>query len=290
MKRASQMARIIRTAAAALVLVLLIGALGVPVFAAENDKWKSNLLTTDPLGVFGFEKELIGSVTFLDDLSGAPKYSWNMGKGSSSRVKGWVVWQDGLASIYIAANGGVNGELCTESMFEDCTNLEEVCFGGAFHTETAKYMNNMFYNCHSLKNVDTENLDTSKVTTMHQMFRDCHALEELDTSSFDTSKVTSMYCMFSKCYSLEELNLQNFNTSKVTNMGYMFSACRSLEKVNVSKFDTAKVSNMEGMFRWCDILEEPDLSGWNVSRVKNHFGFMNEGMTIAGNPWEEFFD
>lgn len=290
MKRVSQMTRIIRTATAALVLFLLIGTLDVPVFADENDRWKSNLLTTDPLGVFGFEKELIGSVTFLDDVSEAPKRSWNLGKGSSSRVKGWVVWQDSRAHVYIAAKGGVNGELCTESMFEDCTNLEEISFGGAFHTETAKYMNNMFYNCHSLEYVDTENLDTSKATTMHQMFRDCHSLETLDVSNFNTSKVTTMYCMFSKCYSLEELDLQNFDTSKVTNMGYMFSACRNLETVNVSKFNTAKVTNMEGMFRWCDILEEPDLSGWNVSRVKNHYGFMNEGMIINGEYWEYFFD
>lgn len=290
MKRTSQMTRMIRTAAAALVLVLLIGTLGVPVSAAENDEWKSNLLMNDPLSVLDFDRDRIGSVTFLDDLSSVPQFSWNVGKDYSSRVKAWVVWQDCLANLYIAADGGINGELCTKAMFEDCINLKEVSFGGAFHTETAKSMSNMFYNCYSLKTVDTENLDTSEVTSMYQMFRDCHALEELDTSSFNTSNVTSMYCMFSKCYSLKELDLQNFDTSKVTNMGYMFSCCLSLEKVNVSKFDTAQVTYMEGMMRWCDKLEEPDLSGWDVSGVTHHNGFLNEGMTINGNPWEEFFN
>lgn len=290
MKRTSQMIRIIRTAAAALVLVLLVGTLGVSVAAAENDDWKSNLLMADPLDVFGFERDRIGSVTFLDDLSSVPQFSWNIGKDYSSRVKGWVVWQDYLANVYIAADGGINGELCTKSLFEGCLNLKEVSFGDAFHTETAKTMSNMFHNCYSLTSVDTENLDTSEVTSMYQMFRDCHALEDVDISNFDTSKVTSMYCMFAKCYSLKELDLQNFDTSKVTNMGYMFSTCSNLEKVNLSKFDTSKVTYMEGMLRWCDMLEEPDLSGWDVSSVTHHYGFMNKGMTIAGSPWEEFFD
>ena len=289
MKRANHFSGIIRTVSAMLALVLVVGVMAVPAAAAGTDSWKSNLLTTDPLGVFGFKKELIGSVTFLDSLESAPRNAWNLGKGASARVKGWVTWQDGLANIYIAAKGGVNGEKCTEALFEDCTALEEISFGGAFHTETAESMKNMFHNCENLLYVDTENLDTSSVTTMYQMFRNCYALEELDLGSFDTSNVTNMYCMFSTCYSLKELDLSKFNTSKVTNMAFMFSACRALEKVNVSRFDTAKVTNMEGMFRWCDLLEEPDLGSWNVSRVENYSGFMNEGMTINGRPWREFF-
>ena len=39
----------------------------------------------------------------------------------------------------------------------------------------------------------------------------------------------------------------------------------------------------------CYALEEPDLSGWDVSRVKKYSGFMNEGMTVGGRPWKEFF-
>ena len=281
---------VVRLASYILAIVLSLGFLAVPAQAAgNNDSWKRNLLTTDPMGVFGIKKELIGSVTFLDSLDTAPCNAWNLGKGASSRVKGWVTWDSGLSHITIAAKGGVNGELACEALFEDCTMLFEVCFNGAFHTETAKSMKNMFHNCESLEYVDVNTLDTSSVTNMCQMFRNCYALEELDISSFDTDKVTNMYCMFSTCYSLEELDLSNFDTDKVTNMSYMFSACRSLETVDVSSFDTSRVTNMEGMFRWCYALEEPDLSGWDVSRVRNHSGFMDEGMTINGRPWEEFF-
>ena len=281
----------LRMFVALLAVLTLVGGLGLtaPRAQAASDSWKSNLLTTDPMGVFGFGKELIGSVTFLDSTQNAPRNAWNLGKGASSRVKGWVIWQDGLANIYIAANGGVNGEISCEALFEDCTALEQVSFNGAFHTDTAKSMKNMFHNCQSLRYVDAFRLNTESVTDMYQMFRDCFALEELDVSSFDTSNVTTMYCMFSTCYSLKALYLSNFDTSRVTNMAYMFSACRAMEKADVSDFDTSKVTNMEGMFRWCDLLEEPDLKNWDVSRVKNYSGFMNEGMTVNGRPWEEFF-
>ena len=46
---------------------------------------------------------------------------------------------------------------------------------------------------------------------------------------------------------------------------------------------------MEGMFLWCDALREPDLSGWDVSRASTFSGFMDDGMTINGRPWKEFF-
>ena len=209
---------IVRMIAAALALVLLTAGIGIGApraQAASSDKWKSNLLTTDPMGVFGFGKELIGSVTFLDSTQNAPRNAWNLGKGASPRVKGWVVWQDGLANIYIAAKGGINGEACTEALFEDCTALEEVSFGGAFHTENAKSMKNMFHGCENLLYVDTENLDTSNVTDMYQMFRNCYALEELDVSSFDTAKVTNMEGMFRWCYALEEPDLSGWDVSRV---------------------------------------------------------------------------
>lgn len=257
--------------------------------ASREDRWKSNVLTENPLDVFNMERDQVYCVTFLDSTASAPERPWYMGKGYSSRVLGWVEWENGLGYVYFAADGGINGKDCCRELFMDCTNLTEVCFNGAFHTEQTEDMKNMFYKCESLKYVDLENLDTSSVTSMYQMFRDCKALKEVDVSSFDTSNVKNMYCMFSTCIRLSELDLSSFDTSKVTNMGFMFSACRNLEYVDVSSFDTSRVTNMEGVFRWCSILEEPDLSGWDVSRVTNCGNFMDPGMTINGRDWESFF-
>lgn len=258
---------------------------------ARNDAgtWQSNMLTPDPLGIMFKDKDQIATVTFLDDLNDLPRNAWAMGKGGAP-VWGWVEWDQSRAHVYFAAQGGINGELAAEGLFQDCVNLYEICFNGALHLETTKDMDNMFFNCERLEYVDTENMDTSSATTMSQMFRNCYALEELDVSSFDTSSVKNMGCMFSTCYSLTELDLSNFDTSRVTEMGYMFSACRGLEDLDVSSFDTSRVTSMEGMFRWCYSLVEPDLSSWNVSRVQNHYGFMDEGKTINGRPWEYFFN
>ena len=255
----------------------------------QEDRWKSNLMTTNPMKALGIKKKLVRSVTFLDSTEAAPKKPWYMGKGSSPRVLGWVEWVDAKAEVYFAADGGINGELCTEDMFAEYPQLEEIHFNGAFHTEEATSMKNMFYKCEKLNYVDVETLNTSNVTSMHQMFRGCFELEELDLSNFDTSNVTTMYCMFSTCYSLKELDLSSFDTSKVTNMSYMFSACRELEDVNVSSFNTAKVTNMEGTFRWCYALYDLDLSNWDVRRVTNYSGFMDDGSRICGKPWKQFF-
>lgn len=255
----------------------------------KDEPWLNNILVEDPLGVFGIEKEKIYSVTFLDNLDDAPRKAWNMAKGASTRVKGWMEWNGAMVDVYFAAKDGINGEECAEALFAECINLEVICFNGALHTDLAESMDQMFLNCASLEEVDIETLDTSSAESMSEMFRGCEALEELDVSNFNTENVTSMYCMFSTCMSLEELDLSSFDTAKVTNMGFMFSACKALEEVEVSGFDTSKVYNMEGMFRWCDSLEYLDITGWNLKRVKSYSNFMNPGIYYDGKPWENIF-
>lgn len=252
--------------------------------------WAENLLKVKPLDGMTKHKELIVSVTFLDTLEDMPRRAWHLGQvGARDKVRGWIKWDNGLGHAYIAAEGGVNGRDACAELFEECENLGKVHFNGAFHTDETESMVNMFYKCYALEKVDLETLNTSSVTSMYQMFRNCSSLETLDLSKMDTSKVETMYCMFSTCRSLKELDLRSFNTARVTNMGYMFSACSKLEKVDVSSFDTAEVYNMEGMFRWCGELEEYDFANWDVSGVEKYSGFMNAGMKINGQQWENFF-
>lgn len=258
--------------------------------------WRSNLMTTDPLGVFKIDKEFIQSVEFksttfdftTDDVI------WNLGKGSSQRVIGKVDWIDKMAHITIAADGAINAELCAEGLFEGCTNLESIYGLEVLRVMDADRLDRMFYGCEKLSYLgfNGPSWNTSKIISMSEMFRECKSLTEpyfAIMKYWDTSSVTSMYAMFSTCTSLENLDLSMFDTSNVANMGFMFSACKKLRRVDVSSFNTSRVTNMEGMFRWCDLLEEPDLSGWNIAKVTNYSNFMNEGMTIQGRPWKEFF-
>lgn len=276
-----------------LVLVTLMSA-AIPVGASTMDtldpEWKDNVMVEHPLDVMTKKKATIVSVTFLDTLENAPRWPWHLGPLENREcVQGWIEWKNGQGHAYIAAEGGINGKNACAELFMECEGLKEVNFNGAFHTEEAESMVNMFYKCYDLEKVDLQNLNTSNVKSMYQMFRSCASLKTLDLSKLDTSKVETMYCMFSTCQALEELDLSSFNTANVTNMGYMFSACTELKRVNVSSFDTSRVAYMEGMFRWCNKLEEYDFSNWNVSNVTHSNGFMNAGMKIDGQKWENFF-
>lgn len=255
-----------------------------------SSDWKENLLEENPLDIMTEHREKIVCVVFLDTLEDAPEKPWNLGQSEvSEQVQGWIQWEDGWGYAYIAAEGGINGRDACDGLFAECDSLHEVRFNGAFHTDETKSMANMFYKCYTLEEVDLETLNTSNVITMYQMFRECGSLERLDLSRLDTANVETMYGMFSTCPSLKTLDLRSFDTSKVTNMGYMFSACSKLEKVDVSSFDTSRVYNMEGMFRWCNELKEYDFSSWDVSGVEKYSGFMNSGMQIGGQKWENFF-
>lgn len=255
-----------------------------------NLEWEDNVLIEKPLDVMTRKKDKIVSVTFLDTLDDAPQNPWHLGpRGAKDSVQGWIEWKSGKGYAYIAAEGGINGKDACDELFMECESLQEIHFNGAFHTDKAESMVNMFYMCYDLEEVDLENLNTSNVESMYQMFRNCSSLEKVNLSKMDTSRVETMYCMFSTCSSLEELDLRSFDTSNVTNMAYMFSACSALESVDVSSFDTSKVTTMAGMFRWCSKLKVYNFDNWDVSQVENYSGFMNSGMKINGKKWENFF-
>ena len=57
------------------------------------------------------------------------------------------------------------------------------------------------------------------------MFYQCHSLKNVNLSSFDTNKVTGMYYMFSDCKALNDLNLSNFVINNKTNIKNMFKGC-----------------------------------------------------------------
>ena len=101
-------------------------------------------------------------------------------------------------------------------------------------------LNQMFLGCTSLVSVNTEDWDTSNVTTMEEVFYHCYKLTSLDLSSFDTSNVTSIWNMFSYCTGLTTLDLSNFDISKVTWTGSIFYNCTSLHTLRLDNcsYDT----------------------------------------------------
>lgn len=128
-------------------------------------------------------------------------------------------------------------------------------------------MNNLFYECSDLKELDVSGLDTRNVTDMSNMFYGCCKLKELDVSRFNTSSVEDMSGMFCCCKSLELLDLSNFDTHKVINMSRMFMICKMLKRLDISGFNTRYVNNMSKMFSVCANLKEIVLNGIDTSLV-----------------------
>ena len=60
-------------------------------------------------------------------------------------------------------------------------------------------MNNMFYNCYSLKELDLSNFNFKNVADMSFMFSGCRLLKELYLPKFNINKNTNMYKMFLFC-------------------------------------------------------------------------------------------
>lgn len=116
------------------------------------------------------------------------------------------------------------------------TITEVITMVNESHTD----LNQMFSGCTNLVSVNTEDWDTSNVTTMEEVFYHCYKLTSLDLSSFDTSNVTSIWNMFSYCTGLTTLDLSNFDISKVTWTGSIFYNCTSLHTLRLDNcsYDT----------------------------------------------------
>jgi len=152
-------------------------------------------------------------------------------------------------------------------------------------------MEEMFYNCSSLEELDLSNFNTSKLTNMQYTFYNCTDLTVLNLSGWNTSNVTNMYSAFMNCESLEELDLSSFDTSKVTNMEQLFCRCEYLATIYVSeKWNTNKVTRSSNMFKYCEELpnfDESIIDKTNANYGENGYltykASVNPGMIVLNN-------
>ena len=110
---------------------------------------------------------------------------------------------------------------------------------------------------------ETQNLDTSLLTTMDNMFYGCQYLVSLDLSSFDFSSTTSMYTMFYSCGSRATeftVNFGNTDVSNVNTLGGCFQSCSTLKHITMPNADITGNFSMVQCFQYCTALETADLS------------------------------
>ena len=121
-------------------------------------------------------------------------------------------------------------------MFYGCTNLVSVDLNQIapyMHPTDDNSMLNTFYKCTSLKEVNFDNYDTSKVITFNSAFFECSSLETLDMSWLDTSSVTNTTQMFSRCTSLKYLDISGWDLSNCTKYTEMFNKCNALKTIRM---------------------------------------------------------
>ena len=152
-------------------------------------------------------------------------------------------------------------------LFSNNYSLKRIVFSNLttyFTTENATDMNDMFYGCNNLTELNLLKFNTAKVTNMSYMFAYCNSLSNLDLSSFNTENVVNMSWMFYDCPKLEKLDLSHFNTNKVKDMSYMFCGCKNIFKIKLSSFNTENVKTMNTMFGGCEYIQELDLSNFKT--------------------------
>ena len=128
----------------------------------------------------------------------------------------------------------------------------------------------------NLQYIETNKINTHKVTDMSNMFYAASRLNILDIGYWDTSNVTDMSGMFYAASRLRVLDIGIWNTSKVTDMSSMFYGTRGLTTLDIGKWDTSNVTNVDLMFYGANLLKFINISNWDMSNISNMYKFFYE--------------
>ena len=119
-------------------------------------------------------------------------------------------------------------------LFEGCSSLESARIQGGRDAGKFSYMNNLFAECTSLKNVELIDIKTGGEQEFKSVFYKCRSLESIDLSNLNFSSAKDLSSMFQACSSLKEIDLSPVDFSNVTDMSAMFAGCTSLTSLDLS--------------------------------------------------------
>ena len=173
-------------------------------------------------------------------------------------------------------------------MFNNCTSLTYIflpslCF---FCFDRPSFeINNMFYNCFSLKMVNIYSISgvNNNYTNMSYIFYNCSSLVSFDVSLISLAMPNDMSYAFTNCSSLKSLDLHfiidqysrgktmsnafrnctnlvsiNINFLDYEDMSYAFKNCFSLKEIEIYYFNEKNVKYMNSLFSGCYDLESID--------------------------------
>ena len=164
-------------------------------------------------------------------------------------------------NLYIASDG-ITILTTGHELFSYFDNVEKIVFENV-NTSRVTDMQNMFYHCAKLDNLDISMFDMSNVTTVQYMFKECSDLKNYNFNNINLSNVQIMLGMFQDCISLIDVDLSNFNTSSVTNMYALFEGCTNLETINLSGMGGNNLTGSLYLFNECPKIKSINMSNFN---------------------------
>lgn len=133
-------------------------------------------------------------------------------------------------------------------------------------TSNITSMEEMFYNCSRLKTLAPK-FNVSNVTTMKAFCSYVNSATSIDCSSFGTSVVTTCYQMFYQCSNVISIDLRNFTTPNLTDCSNMFYGCSKMTDLRIDNLITDNVTTMSNMFNGCRALTSLNLSHFKTTNV-----------------------
>lgn len=170
--------------------------------------------------------------------------------------------------LYIAAEGGVLANTDCRSLFKNFTSLKNIDIN-YFDTSKVTDMGEMFYNDENLENIDLTNFKTDNVKYMENLFYNCSSLKSLDLSNINFSKTIRTYGLFEYCKSLETIKFPS-TTFKVISLTTWFAYCDNITEIDLSNADTKNCTSMQYAFNMCTNLKKIKVGeNFNTSNVTN---------------------
>lgn len=173
-----------------------------------TEKWKNNVMGF--IGSSVVQSEDVKKVVFEGTLEKMNENCKDLSVACDRSVLARAEEENGGITLYIGAEGGVNGKVACEEMFMGFTGLERVEFNGNLHTDETESMRLMFARCYKLKEVDMRDFVTIKVRNADYMFRDCYELERIYMRTWAAAPVSAKK-IFMACEKLREVYISGFD-------------------------------------------------------------------------------
>ena len=136
-----------------------------------------------------------------------------------------------------------------------------------------KSLDNLFYECDTLEEIDLSFLTTDDVINAAYMFYGCNNLKNIIFGDFITTNLYNISNMFSGCEKLDYIDVDIFNNDRIEDISGLFFGCSKLEKINLGAFNTKNVVNMSKLFSGCSSLSSlniPQTLSFSETRVTSY--------------------